>query len=104
MAEETREDQGGTVDATPEEEDMEAGNTEIGATEPASTATEIRTTTEPERTVQTTETQEAVGTPEYRLEIGKMAAGTVAAMAEAPITAIRTPVEAETAVCNPDCG
>ena len=71
MAEETREDPGGTVDATTEAEDMVAGKKETGATEPASTATEIRTTTEPAKTAQMTETPKADGTPGDRLGIGK---------------------------------
>ena len=63
MAEETREDPGGTVDATTKEEDTAKENTETWATEAASTATDIRTTKEPERTAQMTETQEAGGLP-----------------------------------------
>ena len=50
----------GTVDASTEEEDMVAVNMETVAMEPASTTTEIRTTTEPVGTAQMTEIPEAV--------------------------------------------
>ena len=73
MAVGTREDSGDTVDATTEEEDMVAESTATEAMEAADTATWTWTTLEPEKTAQTTETQEAGGTPGDRLEIGKMA-------------------------------
>ena len=104
MTEETMEDPGGTVDALTEEEDMEAGSTATDAMEVANTVAWTMTTPEPERTAQTTETQEAGGTPGDRSENGKPAGGTTAGMAGAPITVNRMPAEAATAAWNSEVG
>ena len=95
MAEEATEDPGCTADATAEEEDTVSGSTATEAMGAANTAAETKITPEPERTAQIIETQEAGGTP---------GEGTTAAMAGAPITAIRTSEEAEIAVWSPGGG
>ena len=104
MTEEMMEDHGGTVDALTEEEDMEAGSRATEAKESENTVAGTRTTPEPERTAQTTETQEAGGTPGDRSENGKPAGGTTADMAGAPITVNRMPAEAATAAWNSEVG
>ena len=104
MTEEMTGDPEGTVDAPTEEEDMEVGSTATEASEAAKTAAGTRTTLEPQRTAQTTWTPEAGGTPGDRFGIGKMTGCAAAAVAGAQITAIRTPVEVETAVWNPERG
>ena len=83
---------------------MEVGSTATEAREAANTAAGIRTTPEPERTAQTTWTPEAGDTPGDRSEIGKTAGGATAAVAGAPITVIRMPVEAATAAWNQEVG
>ena len=88
---ETTEDPGGTATVTTEGEDTVAEITATEAMEAGGTATGIQTTPEAERTAQATEIPEAGGTPGERLEIGRSAGGTTAAMAGDPATAIRTP-------------
>ena len=100
MAGATREDSWGTADAITEEEDTVAVSTATEAMEPVDTATENRTTPDAWRTAKMTWNPEAVGTPGDLLATGRTGGGTTAAIAVAPITAIRMPEEAETAVWN----
>ena len=91
LAEVTTKDPGGTATATTEGEETVAETTATEAMEAGGTATWTSTTPEIERTAQATETPEAGGTPGGRLEIGRTAGGTTAAMAGAPTIEIRTP-------------
>ena len=83
---------------------MGVENTATEATEAVGTTTGTRTTPEPETTALTTGTPEAGGTPGDRLEIGKPAGGTTAAMAGAPAMAIRTPEAVARAAESPKDG
>ena len=91
MTEETREDPGGTVDATTVDGDIVAESTASGAMEPAGMVTWTSTIPDHERTARTTESQESGGTPGDQMEIGKTAGGTTKAMVEDIITASGCP-------------
>ena len=89
---------------TTEGEETVAEITATEAMEAGGTAKGTQTTPETERTAQATENPEAGGTPGGRLETGRTEEGTTAAMAGAPVMAIRTPEVVARAAESPDDG